>query len=76
MKRMIQGVMLAGALVAGSTSFAQPATKAATPKAGTAEYKGFVVPTDTKGLLERLHYVNQTEIKQAGSPSRTRRAPR
>lgn len=65
MKRMIQGVMLAGALVAGSASFAQPATKAVAPKAGTAEYKGFVVPTDTKGLLERLHYVNQTEIKQA-----------
>ncbi|HEX8536251.1 MAG TPA: DUF4142 domain-containing protein, partial [Cystobacter sp.] len=68
MKRMIQGVMLAGALVVGSTSLAQPAattTKAAAPKAGTAEYKGFVVPTDPKGLLERLHYVNQTEIKQA-----------
>ncbi|WP_395845512.1 DUF4142 domain-containing protein [Cystobacter fuscus] len=65
MKRMIQGVMLTGALFAGGTSFAQPATKAAAPKAGTAEYKGFVVPTDTKSLLERLHYVNQTEIKQA-----------
>ncbi|ATB36502.1 hypothetical protein CYFUS_001917 [Cystobacter fuscus] len=65
MKRMIQGVMLAGALAMGSTSFAQPATKASAPKAGTAEYKGFVVPTDTKALLERLHYVNQTEIKQA-----------
>jgi putative membrane protein len=64
MKRIIQGVMLAGTLVVGSTSFAQPATKAAAPKAGTAEYKGFVVPTDPKGLLERLHYVNQTEIKQ------------
>ncbi|OJH34313.1 DUF4142 domain-containing protein [Cystobacter ferrugineus] len=65
MKRMIQGVMLAGTLVMGSTSLAQPATKAAAPKAGTAEYKGFVVPTETKALLERLHYVNQTEIKQA-----------
>ena len=59
MKRIIQGVVLAGSLVVGSASFAEAA------KAGTAEYKGFVVPSDAKGLLERIHHANQSEIKQA-----------
>lgn len=62
MKQTIQGFMLAGALVLGSTALAQQAGKD-TNKKGTAELRGFVVPTDEKALLERLHYTNQLEIK-------------
>jgi putative membrane protein len=62
MKRMIQGVLVTGTLVLGSAALAQQGAKAQ-GKGGTAEYRGFVVPTDTKALLERLHYTNQLEIK-------------
>ncbi|HZI14556.1 MAG TPA: DUF4142 domain-containing protein [Myxococcus sp.] len=30
---------------------------------GMGEFQGFMAPTDEKGLLERLHYANQQEIK-------------
>jgi putative membrane protein len=69
MKRMMQGVVVAGALVMGGTSFAQGA------KAGTAEYKGFMVPTDAKGMLERIHYANLQEIKQAELAQKTSQNP-
>ncbi|WP_257453014.1 DUF4142 domain-containing protein [Archangium lipolyticum] len=62
MKRMIQGFLVAGTLVLGSSALAQQGAKAP-GKGGTAEYRGFVVPTDQKALLERLHYTNQLEIK-------------
>ncbi|HYO73837.1 MAG TPA: DUF4142 domain-containing protein [Archangium sp.] len=61
MKQTIQGLMLAGTLVLGGSALAQQAGKE--NKKGTAEHRGFVVPADTKGLLERLHYTNQLEIK-------------
>ena len=61
MKQTIQGLMLAGTLVLGGTALAQQAGKES--KKGTAELRGFVVPTDEKALLERLHYTNQMEIK-------------
>ncbi|MFP2899697.1 DUF4142 domain-containing protein [Corallococcus sp. 4LFB] len=69
MKRTLHGVTLAAVLFTGGVSLAQsaapatPATKAA-PK-GMAEFKGFMAPTDPKAFLERLHYINQSEIKQA-----------
>ncbi|WP_095979695.1 DUF4142 domain-containing protein [Melittangium boletus] len=55
MKRMMKGFVVAGALVVGSTAFAAEKATA---------HKGFVVPSDEKALLERLHYANQQEIKQ------------
>lgn len=61
MKQMIQGFILAGTLVLGGSALAQQAGKE--NKKGTAELRGFVVPTDEKALLERLHYSNQLEIK-------------
>ena len=66
MKQTIQGFMLAGALVLGGSALAQQGAKAQGQgaKGGTAEHRGFVVPTDEKALLERLHYTNQQEIKQ------------
>ena len=69
MKRMMQGFVVAGALVVGSTSFAQGA------KAGTAEYKGFEIPTDAKGMLERIHYANLQEIKQGELAQKTSQNP-
>ncbi|WP_434387599.1 DUF4142 domain-containing protein [Melittangium boletus] len=57
MKRMIQGFVVAGALAVSGGALAAD-------KAGTADVKGFVVPADAKGLLERLHAANQDEIKQ------------
>ncbi|MFY0525419.1 DUF4142 domain-containing protein [Archangium gephyra] len=65
MKQTIQGFMLAGALVLGGSALAQQGAKAQGQgaKGGTAEHRGFVVPTDEKALLERLHYTNQMEIK-------------
>ncbi|NOK22930.1 DUF4142 domain-containing protein, partial [Corallococcus carmarthensis] len=39
--------------------------KPATAMKGTVEFKGFIVPSDPKAFLERLHYINQSEIKQA-----------
>ncbi|MFY0564622.1 DUF4142 domain-containing protein [Archangium lansingense] len=61
MKQTIQGFLLAGTLVLGGTALAQQGVKE--NKKGTAELRGFVVPTDEKALLERLHYTNQLEIK-------------
>jgi len=61
MKQTIQGLMLASTLVLGGTALAQQAGKES--KKGTAELRGFVVPTDEKALLERLHYTHQMEIK-------------
>ncbi|MCP3139367.1 DUF4142 domain-containing protein [Pyxidicoccus xibeiensis] len=72
MKRTIQGVILAASLFGGTAALAQgaanPSTGAPPPgqaKAmkGTAEFQGFMAPTDEKALLERLHYANQQEIK-------------
>jgi putative membrane protein len=56
MKKMIQGFMLAGTLVLGGTALAQQEGKES--KKGTAELRGFVVPTDEKAFLERLHYTH------------------
>lgn len=61
MKQTIQGFILTGMLVLGGTALAQQAGKE--NKKGTAEHRGFVVPTDEKALLERLHYTHQMEIK-------------
>lgn len=55
MKRMMQGFVVAGALVVGGSAFAAEKMMA---------HKGFAVPTEEKALLERLHYANQQEIKQ------------
>jgi putative membrane protein len=67
MKRMIQGVLLASTLVLGGSALAQQGTqehgKGAMAKGGTAEHRGFMVPTDERAFLERLHYSNQMEIK-------------
>lgn len=64
MKQTLQGFLLAGTLVLGGAALAQDKAqgKGAT-KAGTTELHGFVVPTDEKAFLERLHYTNQMEIK-------------
>ena len=58
MKRMMKGFIVVGALVMGSTAFAAD-------KAGQTNVNGAIVPSDEKALLERLHYANQQEIKQA-----------
>ncbi|QRK09087.1 DUF4142 domain-containing protein [Archangium violaceum] len=63
MKRTIQGFLVAGTLVIGGSALAQQAGKAEGNKKGTAELRGFVVPTDERAFLERLHYTNQLEIK-------------
>jgi len=63
MKQTIQGFLLAGTLVLGGTALAQQAGRSQEGKKGTAEVRGFVVPTDEKAFLERLHYTNQLEIK-------------
>jgi putative membrane protein len=59
MKRTIQGFVVASTLVLGGSALA--AGKMDTQ--GTASVRGFVVPTDEKAFLERLHYTNQQEIK-------------
>jgi putative membrane protein len=64
MKQTIQGFLLAGTLVLGGAALAQEAGKAqGKAKGGMAELRGFMVPTDEKAFLERLHYMNQKEIK-------------
>ncbi|RKG67284.1 DUF4142 domain-containing protein [Corallococcus exercitus] len=71
MKRTLHGVTLAAVLFTGGVSLAQsaapatPATKPAPAAKGMAEFKGFMAPTDPKAFLERVHYINQSEIKQA-----------
>lgn len=65
MKRIISGVLVTSALILGGTALAEAKTPAPTTKAGTAEYHGFMVPTDPKAFLERIHHVNQEEIAQA-----------
>ncbi|RKH56223.1 DUF4142 domain-containing protein [Corallococcus aberystwythensis] len=69
MKRTLHGVTLAAVLFTGGVSMAQSAAPATTKPApaakGMAEFKGFMAPTDPKAFLERLHYINQSEIKQA-----------
>ncbi|MBN8464952.1 DUF4142 domain-containing protein [Corallococcus exiguus] len=73
MKRTLHGVTLAAVLFTGGVSLAQSATSANPPVGektptvakGTVEFKGFIVPADPKAFLERLHYINQSEIKQA-----------
>jgi putative membrane protein len=67
MKRIISGVLVTSALVLGGTALAQAKTPSTTTTkaAGTAEYHGFMVPTDPKAFLERIHHVNQEEITQA-----------
>ncbi|RKH41535.1 DUF4142 domain-containing protein [Corallococcus sp. AB049A] len=74
MKRTLHGVTLAAVLFTGGVSMAQSATSA-NPPAGTkmatptpkgmVEFKGFMAPSDPKAFMERLHYINQSEIKQA-----------
>jgi putative membrane protein len=78
MKRTIQGLLLAGSLILGGTALAQgtqgdtqgqmtkdSSAKAGkmTAKGGMVEHMGFMVPADEKAFLERLHHINQTEIK-------------
>jgi putative membrane protein len=72
MKQTIQGFLLAGTLVLGGAALAQDKAmdtpgqakgKGAAAKGGTTELRGFVVPTDEKAFLERLHYTNLKEIK-------------
>ncbi|HEX8438441.1 DUF4142 domain-containing protein [Archangium sp.] len=66
MKQTIQGFLLAGTLVLGGAALAQEGAKAqgkGAAKGGTAELRGFMVPTDEKALLERIHYTHQKEIK-------------
>ena len=59
--KMIQTVLLGSTLLLAGSALAQD--KAVAPK-GMAEHNGFMVPTDEKAYLERLHYANQAEIKQ------------
>jgi len=75
MKRIIQGLLLAGSLVLGGSALAQGTTQGQmttgtgaqvgkpVPKGGMVEHMGFKVPADEKALLERLHHVNQQEIQ-------------
>ncbi|MBN1205267.1 MAG: DUF4142 domain-containing protein [Myxococcaceae bacterium] len=73
MKRMIQRLVLAGSLVVGSAALAQGAQETTpgqttqarrpVPKEGMIEHMGFKVPADERAFLERLHEINQTEIK-------------
>jgi putative membrane protein len=69
MKQTIQGFLLAGTLVLGGAALAQdkamgnPGQGKGAAKGATTELRGFVVPTDEKAFLERLHYTNQKEIK-------------
>jgi putative membrane protein len=73
MKRMIQGLVLAGSLVVGGAALAQgnvqggtqgqPMGGKGTVKGGMVEHMGFMVPADQKAMLERLHHINQTEIQ-------------
>lgn len=73
MKRTLHGVTLAAVLFTGGISLAQSATsanprlgeKSPTAAKGMVEFKGFEAPADPKAFLERLHHINQTEIKQA-----------
>jgi putative membrane protein len=67
MRQMIQGVLLASTLVLGGTALAQQGAqgqgRGMATKGGVAEHRGFMVPTDEKAFLERLHYTHQMEIK-------------
>jgi putative membrane protein len=68
MKRTLQGVTLAAVLLSGGVTLAQsamPSTKPATAKGGMLDYQGFMAPADEKAFLERVHHINQAEIKQA-----------
>src|SRR5688572_13668601 len=64
MKSMIQGVLLAGTLVLGGTALAQQGApgqgqgRSTATQGGVAEHRGFMVPTDEKAFLERLHYTH------------------
>jgi putative membrane protein len=73
MKRMIQGLVLAGSLVMGGAAFAQgnvqggtqgqPMAGKSMAKGGMVEHMGFMIPADPKAQLERLHHINQMEIQ-------------
>jgi putative membrane protein len=73
MKRMIQGLVLAGSLVVGGAAFAQGNVQGgtqgqtmagkSTAKGGMVEHMGFMIPADQRAMLERLHHVNQMEIQ-------------
>jgi putative membrane protein len=66
MKRTIQGLLLAGALVFGGTALAQGTqgdTQKMMSKGGMVEHMGFMVPADEKAFLERLRHINRTEIQ-------------
>lgn len=75
MKRMMQGLILAGSLMVGGAALAQGSTQgqpgrdkgtqATRPvsKEGMVEHMGFMVPADQKAFLERLHHINQQEIQ-------------
>lgn len=68
MKRMIQGLLLAGSLVVGGSALAQGNMQGSMQgktmaKGGMVENMGYKAPADEKALLERLHHINQEEIK-------------
>jgi len=77
MKRTIQSVLVAGSLVIGGAAFAQGSAQGqaardanakggkSMAKGGMVEHRGFMVPGDEKAFMERMHYVNQMEIKLA-----------
>lgn len=74
MKRMIQGLLLAGSLVVGGTALAQSNQGSAQrsdmsaqagksmAKGGMVEHMGFKAPADERAFLERVHHINQHEI--------------
>jgi putative membrane protein len=76
MKRTFQAALLATSLAFGSAAFAQSAAAKGQAKAlestaqksmkdmkGMTMHQGFMVPTDAKAFMERLHFVNQMEIQ-------------
>jgi putative membrane protein len=66
MTRTIQGFILAGSLVIAGAALAQGSTQGqGQAKGGMVENRGFMVPSDEKAFLERVHYINQQEIKLA-----------
>ncbi|QSQ22689.1 DUF4142 domain-containing protein [Pyxidicoccus parkwayensis] len=65
MKHTLQGLIVTASLLTGGFALAQSgmANQPTKNEKGTTELKGFMAPTDEKALLERLHHVNQQEVK-------------